>query len=282
MQICQTNQQVSDLVSTWRLAGKSVAFVPTMGGLHQGHLSLVEQAKQQADNVIVSIFVNPTQFGENEDFEQYPNTLKEDLKQLKALQVAGVFTPDAQQMYPDGFSTNIKAGHLAEGLCGEKRPGHFDGVVQVVHRLFEIISPDMAIFGQKDYQQLLVIKQMVSEYSLPIKILSADIVREADGLAMSTRNQYLSAKERTEAAHLYRILVQLKQDVLSNKTVDSAILNAEQSLAKHFKIDYLSVLDANTLSATTDNTTKIAILCAVFLGSTRLIDNIIFHPKQTT
>ncbi|MBL6985040.1 MAG: pantoate--beta-alanine ligase, partial [Candidatus Thioglobus sp.] len=249
---------------------------------HQGHLSLVEQANQHADNVIVSIFVNPTQFGENEDFEQYPNTLKEDLKQLEALQVAGVFIPDAQQMYPDGFSTNIKAGHLAEGLCGEKRPGHFDGVVQVVHRLFEIISPDIAIFGQKDYQQLLVIKQMVNEYSLPINIISADIVREADGLAMSTRNQYLSAKERTEAANLYRILVQLKQDVLSNKAIDSAILNAKQSLAKHFKVDYLSVLDANTLSATSDNTTQIAILCAVFLGSTRLIDNIIFYPKQNT
>ncbi len=280
MQVCQTNQQISDLVSTWRLAGESIAFVPTMGGLHQGHLSLVEQAKQRADKVIVSIFVNPTQFGESEDFEQYPNTLKEDLKQLEALQVAGVFTPDTQQMYPDGFFTNIKAGHLAEGLCGEKRPGHFDGVVQIVHRLFEIISPDMAIFGQKDYQQLLVIKQMVNEYSLPIKIISADIVREADGLAMSTRNQYLSAKERTEAANLYRILAQLKQDILSNKTIDSATLNAKQLLAKHFKVDYLSVLDANTLNAITDNTTQIAILCAVFLGSTRLIDNIIFYPKQ--
>ena len=277
MQVCTTNQQISDLISTWKLAGKSIAFVPTMGGLHQGHLSLVEQASLKADKVAVSIFVNPAQFAEHEDFDNYPNNLDQDLALLKAHHVDVVFTPNAKQIYPNGFVSNIKAGSLSQGLCGESRPGHFDGVVQVVHRLFDIISPDVAIFGQKDYQQLLVIKQMVEALSLPVDIFSGEIVREADGLAMSTRNQYLSAEDRMVATDLYANLKRLKQDILSDGVSTDLISDTQTTLEENFKIDYLSVLDANTLKSITDNTTQIAILCAVFLGSTRLIDNIIFN-----
>ena len=277
MQICSTIQQISALTSQWKKDKKSIAFVPTMGGLHAGHLSLVDQALQVADDVVVSIFVNPTQFGENEDFDNYPDTLKQDLALLEVHQISAVFIPSKEQIYPDGFKADIKAGNLSKSLCGKSRPGHFDGVVQVVCRLFEIISPDVAIFGQNDYQQLLVIKQMVKAQSLDVEILSGSIVREDDGLAMSTRNQYLTTDQRSMAAELYKALKQLESDVLLTGESDSQVIDTEALLSKYFKIDYLSVLDANTLRATTDNTTKIAILCAVFLGSTRLIDNIIFN-----
>jgi len=276
MQVCVNNQKLAEAVSMWRAQGKTIAFVPTMGGLHAGHLSLTHQAKKNADKVVVSIFVNPTQFGENEDFDNYPNTLEQDLIQLKACQVDAVFTPDKGQVYPDGFESHLKAGSLSQGLCSDSRPGHFDGVVQVVHRLFEIIKPDVAIFGQKDYQQLLVIRQMVREMSLPIEILSGDIVREDSGLAMSTRNQYLSTEEQEIATKIYQVLTQLKQVVLSGEALAPAIAHSKAVLSQDFKIEYLSVLDANTLKSITDNTAQIAILCAVFLGSTRLIDNIVF------
>ena len=277
MQVCSNNQQMLDAVSTWKAQGKTIAFVPTMGGLHAGHLSLVHQAKANADKVVVSIFVNPTQFGKNEDFDHYPKTLEQDLTKLEACQVDAVFTPSKEQIYPNGYTSHVKAGSLAQGLCSKSRPGHFDGVVQVVHRLFEIITPNVAIFGQKDYQQLLVIRQMVKTLSLPISILSGDIVREQSGLAMSTRNQYLSVDEKETALKLYQVLIQLKQAVLKNQDLSVAIHNSKATLSQDFKIEYLSVLDANTLKSITDNTSKIAILCAVFLGSTRLIDNIIFN-----
>ncbi|ALE51913.1 pantothenate synthetase [Candidatus Thioglobus autotrophicus] len=277
MQVCLDNQQMTDVVSTWKIQGQVIAFVPTMGGLHAGHLSLVHQAKANADKVVVSIFVNPTQFGENEDFDNYPNTLEQDLYELEACQVDAVFTPNKEHIYPDGFTSHLKAGSLSQGLCSNARPGHFDGVVQVVHRLFEIIAPDIAIFGQKDYQQLLVIKQMVAALSLPIQILSGAIVREQSGLAMSTRNQYLSIEQKQQALKLYQVLTELKQETLNGRNLATAIQDAKTILSQDFKIEYLSALDANTLKSITDNTSKIAILCAVFLGSTRLIDNIIFN-----
>jgi pantoate--beta-alanine ligase len=280
MQICTTNQAVQALTVHWKSQGKTIAFVPTMGGLHLGHLSLVKKAGLVADKIVVSIFVNPTQFGQNEDFEQYPNTLNQDLELLKNHQVDGVFTPNQTQIYPAGFNSLIKPSSLAQGLCGKSRPEHFDGVVQVVHRLFEIISPDFAIFGQKDYQQFLLIRQMVADLSLPIEVLSGVIVREKNGLAMSTRNQYLSVKQRQIASNLVQILSQLKQDFLDKKPIENLKINAEKSLEKHFKIDYLSILDANTLKSITDNTQQIAILCAVFLGEIRLIDNLIFDKKS--
>ncbi len=277
MQTFTNVQLLQNTLDDWRAQGQSIAFVPTMGGLHAGHLSLVALAKQKADKVIVSVFVNPTQFGKDEDFDQYPNTLEQDTLQLEQHQVDGLFTPSAQQIYPQGLGSYIKVGAIGDVLCGISRPGHFQGVAQVVYNLLEIVKPDMAIFGQKDYQQLLVIKQMAAQYFPAVEVLSQPTVREKDGLAMSTRNQYLSIKERQIAPHLYQALLQAKQDYLNNASVEVLTANAEKILEKGFKVDYLEVLDANTLMQITDNTSEIAILFSVFLGSTRLIDNIIFN-----
>jgi len=272
-----TIQSLQGTVDSWRSQGQRVAFVPTMGGLHAGHLSLVELAKQKADKVIVSVFVNPTQFSQNEDFDQYPNTLEQDVALLGQYQADVLFTPSIEQVYPQGLNSGIKVGDVGDILCGASRPGHFDGVVQVVHRLLGIVESDIAIFGQKDYQQLLVITQMVAQYFPAVKVLSQATIREEDGLAMSTRNQYLSTNERKIASRLYQVLFQSKQDYLNNLPIETLTNTAKNTLAEDFKVDYLEVLDANTLKQITDNTSKIAILCAVFLGSTRLIDNIIFN-----
>ncbi len=277
MQTYTTIQSLQDTVENYRSQGQSIAFVPTMGGLHAGHLSLAKLAKQKADKVIVSVFVNPTQFGENEDFDQYPKTIEQDINLLEQHQVDGLFTPSIEQIYPQGLHSDIKVGDMGDVLCGASRPGHFDGVVQVVHRLLEIVKPNVAIFGQKDYQQLLVITQMAAQYFPTVEILSQATIREKDDLAMSTRNQYLSTNERKIAPHLYQALLQAKQDYLNNTAVETLTNKAKHNLAEDFKVDYLEVLDANTLKQITDNTSKIAILCAVFLGSTRLIDNIIFN-----
>ncbi|MBT3195453.1 MAG: pantoate--beta-alanine ligase [Candidatus Ruthia sp.] len=277
MQISNTITDLQAKLNEWKSQGQSIAFVPTMGGLHDGHLALVALAKQKADKVIVSVFVNPTQFGENEDFDQYPNTLEQDITLLEQHQVDGLFTPNTDQIYPQDLENDIVAGELGGILCGVSRPEHFDGVAQVVHRLFEIVSPDVAVFGQKDYQQLLLIMQMTTQYFPEIKVLSQPTIREEDGLAMSTRNQYLSENERAIAPYLYQALLQAKQDYLNNTTVEMLTNTAKNTLSVDFKVDYFEALDANTLKQITDNTSKIAILCAVFLGSTRLIDNIIFN-----
>jgi pantoate--beta-alanine ligase len=272
-----TIQSLQSTIDSWHLQGQHIAFVPTMGGLHDGHLALVELAKQKADKVVVSIFVNPTQFGENEDFGQYPNTFEQDNVLLEQHQVDGLFIPSIEQIYPQGLDSDIKVGEMGDILCGASRPGHFNGVVQVVHRLFEIVKPDMTIFGQKDYQQLLLITQMANQYFPEIKLLSQPTIREQDGLAMSTRNQYLSINERKVAPRLYQVLLQAKQDYSDNTPVEVLTNRAKNTLSEDFKVDYFEALDANTLKQITDNTSKIAILCAVFLESTRLIDNIIFN-----
>ncbi|SMN13930.1 Pantoate--beta-alanine ligase [Bathymodiolus heckerae thiotrophic gill symbiont] len=254
----------------WQNKGEKIAFVPTMGGLHQGHLSLIELAREKADRVVVSIFVNPTQFSEREDFADYPRTMVADLALLEKQKVDCVFTPNTEMIYPHGMDLKFDVGEIGQILCGKSRPHFFNGVVQVVERLFEMIRPAVAVFGQKDYQQLHIIKQFISlGTTSKIEIIAGKIVREADGLAMSTRNQYLSVDERNIAPQLYKTLHQLRQGELDRKS-------ASKQLQRYFKLDYLEILDANTLKQITDNTSKIAILCAVFLGSTRLIDNIIF------
>ncbi|ABL02178.1 pantothenate synthetase [Candidatus Ruthia magnifica str. Cm (Calyptogena magnifica)] len=275
MQLCYQNTQITKLVNNWHTQGKTVAFVPTMGGLHQGHLSLIDIAKQKADKVIVSIFVNPAQFSKNEDLDSYPRTINADLTALK-VNVDGVFIPNIKQIYPKGISKYIDVGKIGQILCGRTRPHFFNGVAQVVEILFGIVRPDVAVFGQKDYQQLLVIKQMVKNLSLNICIESGEIIREKSGLAMSTRNQYLSKNEAKIATNLHKTLSYFKHEILQNKKV--YVLNelAKLDLKQHFKIDYLEVLDANNLKQITDNTHQIVILSAVFLGSVRLIDNIIF------
>ena len=277
MQTFTTIHTLQATLNDWRSKGLKIAFVPTMGGLHDGHLSLVESAKQKADKVVVSIFVNPTQFGKGEDFDKYPNPLEQDKSLLVQHQVDGLFTPDAEQIYPTGFDSDIEVGEIANILCGASRPGHFQGVVQVVKRLFDIVKPNVAVFGQKDYQQLLIIQKMAMQFSPNVEIVSHPMLREDDGLAMSTRNQYLSVDERKTAPNLYKALLQIKQGFLKNQSVDTLKKQAQEMLKQEFKLDYIEVLDANTLKQITDNTSKIAILCAVFIGSTRLIDNIIFN-----
>jgi len=277
MQVFNTITALQNTLDDWRAKDRTIAFVPTMGGLHDGHLALVKLAKQKADKVVVSIFVNPTQFSENEDFDQYPNTFEQDVLLLERNQVDGLFSPSVEQIYPQGLDADIDIGEIGNILCGASRPGHFQGVVQVVNRLFDIVKPNLAVFGKKDYQQLLIIKQMVAQLSLDVKIISHPIVREKDGLAMSTRNQYLSADERKVSPNLYRNLLELKGEIQKGQAINVAVKQARMQIEKNFKLDYIETLDANTLKQITDNTSEIAILCAIFIGSTRLIDNVIFR-----
>jgi len=277
MQVFNTITGLQSTLDDWRAKDRTIAFVPTMGGLHDGHLALVKLAKQKADKVVVSIFVNPTQFSENEDFDQYPNTFEQDVLLLERNQVDGLFSPSVEQIYPQGLDADIDIGEIGNILCGASRPGHFQGVVQVVNRLFDIVKPNLAVFGKKDYQQLLIIKQMVAQLSLDVKIISHPIVREKDGLAMSTRNQYLSADERKVSPNLYRNLLELKGEIQKGQAINVAVKQARMQIEKNFKLDYIETLDANTLKQITDNTSEIAILCAIFIGSTRLIDNVIFR-----
>jgi len=277
MQVFNTITGLQSTLDDWRAKDRTIAFVPTMGGLHDGHLALVKLAKQKADKVVVSIFVNPTQFSENEDFDQYPNTFEQDVLLLERNQVDGLFSPSVEQIYPQGLDADIDIGEIGNILCGASRPGHFQGVVQVVNRLFDIVKPNLAVFGKKDYQQLLIIKQMVAQLSLDVKIISHSIVREKDGLAMSTRNQYLSADERKVSPNLYKNLLELKREIQKGQAINVAVKQARMQIEKNFKLDYIETLDANTLKQITDNTSEIAILCAIFIGSTRLIDNVIFR-----
>lgn len=252
--------------------GKSLALVPTMGNLHAGHLSLVDSVRSAADKVVVSIFVNPTQFGPHEDFNAYPRTLEQDCEKLANRGVDFVFAPKASDMYPNDLATQtfIKVPGLSDILCGASRPGHFQGVATIVCKLFQIVSPKVAIFGEKDFQQLQVIRSMVSDLSLSVQILSAPIVRETDGLAMSSRNQYLSEKEREQAPLLQQALQKLVQGTPAQQVQDH--LNTAG-----FKVDYLTLRRQTDLQIPGPEDKKLVALAAAFLGKTRLIDNILFE-----
>lgn len=260
-----------------------IALVPTMGNLHDGHLELVKIAKQQADIVVVSIFVNPTQFGEGEDFDSYPRTLDEDVAKLATVGADYVFAPSIDEMYPVlPPPTSVLAGAITTQLCGQSRPGHFDGVGIVVSKLFNIVQPDVAIFGQKDYQQLAIIKHLVRDLSYPIEIVGAPIVRAADGLALSSRNQYLSAAERQMAPILHQELQRLaKQLMAGNDQHELKSLLAETHTRitdAGFTIDYLELkteqLDTvDNVESLKENNQKLIILVAAWLGRARLLDN---------
>ena len=264
-------------VLTIKQAGKRLAFVPTMGNLHQGHLSLVKAAKKEADVVITSIFVNPLQFGANEDFDQYPRTLTTDKQALMDYGCDLVFTPTHQLLYPNGTDnhTNVSVPGLNALHCGQSRPHFFDGVATVVTKLFNLVQPDVAIFGEKDYQQVHVIKQMVADLCLPITVVSMPTVREADGLALSSRNQYLSAEQRALAPLLYQQLLDVKNALLSGqKNFGQLSTDANaQLIALGFQPDYLSICHAQTLMPATPEDNHLVILAAAHLGETRLIDN---------
>ncbi len=260
--------------------GQKLAFVPTMGNLHEGHLSLVKRAKQEADKVIVSIFVNPLQFGPNEDLDKYPRTLEDDKHKLIDEGVDFLFTPVVEEIYPHGMAdqTQVSVPFITENHCGSSRPGHFDGVSTVVAKLFNIVQPDVAIFGEKDFQQLAVIRKMVEDLCIPIEIIGSATGRAEDGLALSSRNQYLNAKEREIAPLLYKTLLESQKALLSGiDTADEISRKAIQTLMNAgFNVDYFNICDAYTLKEIDAKTRNIVILAAAFLGQPRLIDNVSF------
>ena len=271
---------LEEYLKSCREAGRSIALVPTMGGLHEGHLKLVDKAKECSDVVVVSVFVNPTQFAENEDFEAYPKTLSEDKKILEAIKVDAMFIPFDNEIYPDGSSQEYDVGEMGKILCGIFRPIHFNGVAQVVARLFEIIKPDYAVFGEKDYQQLLIINSLVERLGIKTTIVSVPTVRESDGLAMSTRNNYFSPEDRAKAPLFYQQLVSTKAAIQSGADIQSATEQAIDALSTVFDVEYVEVLNANNLTQITTSSSEIIIISSVRLSETRLIDNIVFRRSN--
>lgn len=288
-------QVVQERIIAIKKQGALIGVVPTMGALHEGHLSLVKTAKRKADFVVVTIFVNPMQFSPNEDFDQYPRTLEQDLEQLRQLDVDMVFTPTNETMYPAGYDTFVETGELAKRLEGSSRPTHYRGVTTVVSKLFNITQADVACFGQKDYQQCCVINRMATDLNLPIKIVVCPTVREPDGLAMSSRNRYLSAEERTQSLVLSQSLDKA-QRLLDMGISDAAEIRRQMceiiASAPAAKIDYVTLADPLTLeerndlstdrpapaiSNTTQETARAVALLAVRFGNTRLIDNAILR-----
>ena len=277
MEIFKTQKDLELYLDSLRLEGKKIALVPTMGGLHDGHLSLVDKAKSLSEIVVVSIFVNPTQFARGEDFDDYPNTFEADKLLLESKNVDALFLPSKEEIYPHGTASDYKVGAIGQILCGAFRPTHFDGVAQVVKRFFEIVKPNLAVFGEKDFQQLLIIKTLVKNLSLNLKIESIPTQREDDGLAMSTRNQYLSDLDRERAPHFYSVLCDARDSILRGNSFPEAKKDAIKTLGKSFEVEYLEVLDANNLTQIETKTTEIIIISAIRFGGTRLIDNLVFR-----
>lgn len=269
-------------VAAWRAQGQRIGFVPTMGNLHAGHLALVRQARDLCERVVCSIFVNPTQFGPNEDFARYPRTLEADAEALAGAGCDLLFLPSVGVMYPLGIerAVRVEVPGLSDVLCGAHRPGHFAGVATVVARLFNLVQPDVAVFGRKDYQQLQVIRQMVADLAFPIRIEAGDTVRESDGLAMSSRNQYLDAEQRPRAARLHAVLVEMAARSRAGEAVDAVEAWARSELqAAGFVVDYAALRSPDRLDspAPCGDGARVA-LVAARLGSTRLIDNLEFDP----
>ena len=279
LQVISTTKALREQLSEWRHAGDHVALVPTMGNLHVGHLGLVSIAREHAERVVVSVFVNPTQFSDGEDFENYPRSLQRDQRRLQRLNTDLLFVPAVETMYPFGIdaATCITVPVLTDDLCGSFRPGHFDGVTSVVSRLFSMVQPDVAIFGQKDYQQLLVIRRLAADLSLQIEIVGGPTQREEDGLAHSSRNQYLSEEERSIAPKLYEILSSLGQDLQSGKRNYAQLEKQAVSDLNHlgFEAEYISIRRSENLDQPNRDDDELVVLGAVRMGKARLIDNII-------
>lgn len=278
MKTFHTVAELRQALKTLRLQDKRIAFVPTMGNLHDGHLQLIRKAKELGDVVVSSIFVNPMQFSANEDLERYPRTLAEDQRHLEADGCDFLFAPDAREMYPDGkrSQTQIEVTGLSDILCGASRPGHFVGVATVVTKLFNIVQPDVAIFGNKDYQQLKVIENMTRDLSSNVEIIGADIARNEQGLALSSRNGYLTPEELAVAPALYQTLVWAKQELMQGcADRDQLREQAQQKLeAAGFRRDYFEIRAQHNLQTPTEEEKRLVILAAAFLGKARLIDNI--------
>ncbi len=291
MQVITTANELNEVIKTYRLEGKKVGLVPTMGALHNGHRSLITTARKECDIVVVSVFVNPTQFGENEDFDKYPRTFENDKAICEEAGCDIVFHPEPKEMYPDfikgaPLKENLKVKELSyivkvpekytNKLCGKSRPGHFDGVCTIVLKLFNLVKPDVAYFGQKDIQQLIIIKNMCKNLNLDIKIQGCPIIREKSGLAMSSRNSYLSQEQKAQAASIFKVLSHIELMVAEGIEDKSAIFEESLKLLdKNIEVEYLEVCDINTL----DYSEKIGhndfVAVAVKLGTVRLIDNVI-------
>ena len=270
-------------VAGWKREGLRVGFVPTMGNLHAGHHSLVRLARAEADRVVASVFVNPTQFGPDEDFDRYPRTPDEDAAGLEAAGCDVLWLPSVETMYPFGAgnAVQMRVPGVTDVLEGERRPGHFDGVATVVSRLFNQVQPDVAAFGRKDYQQLAVIRYLVRDLAFPIRLLAGDTLREADGLAMSSRNRYLSAAERGQAVEIHQTLQAMRERLVSGSPADAVESMARQRLqSAGFEVDYAAVRTPE-LVAPVDSAGRRVLLIAARLGSTRLIDNLEFEPAGT-
>lgn len=278
MQVIKDLDALRQTLAGWRRQGQRIALVPTMGNLHAGHLDLVTRAQTLADQVVVSIFVNPTQFGPNEDLAAYPRTLAQDQQRLREHQVGVLFLPDVNTLYPGGLPTQlrIEVSGLSDMLCGEFRPGHFVGVATVVAKLFIVVMPDVAVFGEKDFQQLMVIRRMARELLLPIEIEGVPTRREADGLALSSRNQYLNPTERAQAPALYQELRELRERILAGArdypALEQQARRRLQSLG--FAPDYVSVRRAEDLQLPSPADEDLVVLVAAYLGRARLIDNV--------
>jgi len=280
MKIVKTIKEIREIVMQQQKMGRTIGLVPTMGYLHKGHLSLVEEARRNNDFIVMSIFVNPTQFGQNEDFDKYPRDLERDARLAEDAGVDVIFSPEAGEMYPEGYKTYVNVEGITEVLCGKSRPGHFRGVTTVVCKLFNIVKPDRAYFGQKDAQQAAVIKKMVRDLDFDIEIVTCPIVREEDGLAMSSRNVYLDEQQRKSALILSKSLFEARRRILEGERDKQKILdNILQMLhtEKSAEVDYVEIVNADTLEDIEEIKGKVLIALAVKFGTTRLIDNIILE-----
>ncbi len=282
MNVITTIGEIKQAVNNLKQKKVTIGLVPTMGYLHQGHLSLMQKAKQETDRVFISIFVNPAQFGPSEDFDQYPRDFERDSRLAQQSGVDYIFYPSTEEMYPKGFCTYVGIKKLDRIMCGKNRPGHFTGVCTVVLKLFHIIQPDIAVFGQKDYQQLIILKKMSRDLNLEVKVLSHKTIREKDGLAVSSRNQYLSPPQRKNAAILYQSLIEARQMLQKGQEIETVRKKAWANLQSNTfvdKVDYLDIRDAQTLDQVIDIGQKndILIAGAIWIGNTRLIDNVVLR-----
>jgi pantoate--beta-alanine ligase len=281
MEVIKTIKEMKEFSSQARQKGQTIAFVPTMGFFHEGHLSLMREGRKLGDLLIISLFVNPTQFGPSEDFQKYPKDFEKDRKMAEGVGVDVLFAPDASEMYPADHQTIVRVEKVTQELCGRSRPVHFQGVATVVTMLFNIVMPHMAIFGEKDFQQLIMIRQMVKDLCMEIEIIGMPTIREADGLAMSSRNSYLSPKERQAALALYRSLKKAEDLLQKEECLAEKIQKGMMEIILSeplVKIDYVQICNASTLEDVHEIKGEVVIALAVYVGQTRLIDNLVYRP----
>jgi pantoate--beta-alanine ligase len=283
MEIVNNPAQMRQMAQEWRAAGQKIALVPTMGYFHAGHLSLMRYGREAAHQLVVSLFVNPAQFGPHEDLDRYPRDLERDSSMAREVGVDVLYTPLAEAMYPQGYQTYVTVEGLSRGLCGASRPGHFRGVATVVLKLLNQVQPHLAVFGEKDYQQLQVIRRLVKDLDVPVEIVGRPIVREEDGLAMSSRNTYLSPEERAAALCLFRAIKAARELVLSGAKSRESVLEAVKgmiSATPHTNIDYVALVDPETLEEVAMIQDEARLALAVWVGKTRLIDNTLLSESR--